>query len=84
MSRKTSSSVGVLALHGDVAEHLAMLSVLHVSAIEVRTPEDLSRVDRLIIPGGESTVICRLLRLAALDDAISSRHREGTLPLLGT
>jgi 5'-phosphate synthase pdxT subunit len=53
-------NIGVLALQGDFAEHLAMLSRLGVQAREVRLPEDLEGLDGLIIPGGESTTIGKL------------------------
>jgi 5'-phosphate synthase pdxT subunit len=52
--------IGVLALQGAFAEHLAALSRLGASAKEVRLPEDLEGVDGLIIPGGESTTIGKL------------------------
>jgi 5'-phosphate synthase pdxT subunit len=52
--------VGVLALQGDFAEHVAMLKRLGVEAVEVRLPEDLKGLDGLIIPGGESTTIGKL------------------------
>ena len=77
-------TVGVLALHGDFAEHLAVLTSLRIHADEVRTPEDLRRVHRLIIPGGESTVIAKLLSSTGLRKAIQTRVREGSLPLYGT
>jgi 5'-phosphate synthase pdxT subunit len=50
-------TIGVLALQGDFAEHLAMLTRIGVDAREVRKPSDLEGVDALIIPGGESTTI---------------------------
>lgn len=52
--------IGVLALQGDFAEHLAMLSRLGVQAREIRLPGDLDGLDGLIIPGGESTTIGKL------------------------
>lgn len=52
--------IGVLALQGDFAEHIAMLKRIHVDAIEVRLPEHLNGLDGLIIPGGESTTIGKL------------------------
>jgi 5'-phosphate synthase pdxT subunit len=52
--------IGVLALQGDFAEHLAMLRRLHVQAQEVRLPEQLDGLDGLIIPGGESTTFGKL------------------------
>jgi 5'-phosphate synthase pdxT subunit len=52
--------IGVLALQGDFAEHIAMLNRVNVEAIEVRLPEHLKGLDGLIIPGGESTTIGKL------------------------
>ncbi len=53
--------VGVLAMQGDFREHIDRLRALDVDAVEVRTAEQLASVDGLIIPGGESTTIARLL-----------------------
>jgi len=75
--------VGVLALQGDVIEHVKMLRSLGVEAVEVRTPEDLAKVDALIIPGGESTTIGKLAVEYGLDRAIPARVREG-MPVYGT
>ncbi len=52
--------IGVLALQGDFAEHIAMLKRINVEAMEVRLPEHLKGLDGLIIPGGESTTIGKL------------------------
>ena len=52
--------IGVLALQGDFSEHIAMLKKLKVEAPEVRLPEHLTRLDGLIIPGGESTTIGKM------------------------
>jgi 5'-phosphate synthase pdxT subunit len=52
--------IGVLALQGDFAEHIAMLKRLKVETVEVRLPKDLEGLDGLIIPGGESTTIGKL------------------------
>jgi pyridoxal 5'-phosphate synthase pdxT subunit len=52
--------IGVLALQGDFAEHIAMLKRLNVETSEVRLPEHLDGLDGLIIPGGESTTIGKL------------------------
>ena len=68
--------VGVLALQGDVGEHVAALSELGAHTVEVRVPEDLSGVDALVLPGGESTTIGRLMRLYGLDDAQILWRRE--------
>jgi len=83
--------VGVLALQGDFREHLAMLGSLCVGdnphepvvPVEVRTPEELSTVDALVIPGGESTTIGRLAVLYGMVDAIRDRVGDG-MPVLGT
>jgi 5'-phosphate synthase pdxT subunit len=76
----TTVKVGVLAVQGNFREHLAMLSRLGVDGVEVRKPEQLDGLDGLIVPGGESTAIGRLIRLYGLDDAIAS-FRE---PVFGT
>jgi pyridoxal 5'-phosphate synthase pdxT subunit len=75
--------VGVLALQGDFREHAAVLAELGASPVEVRTPEELERVDALVIPGGESTTIGKLARSAALVEPIVERARAG-MPMLGT
>jgi 5'-phosphate synthase pdxT subunit len=74
---------GVLALQGDVREHVAVLSSTGATAIEVRTQPQLADVDRLVIPGGESTTIGKLARAYGLVEPIRARAREG-MPILGT
>lgn len=74
---------GVLALQGDFREHARVFAELGASPVEVRTPEDLSRVDVLAIPGGESTTISKLARSAELVGPIVERASEG-MPILGT
>lgn len=76
-------TVGVLAIQGDVIEHESLLRSLGASVEEVRTPEGLARVDGLIIPGGESTTIGKLMVKYGLDRAIPARVREG-MPVYGT
>ncbi|NJN15059.1 MAG: pyridoxal 5'-phosphate synthase glutaminase subunit PdxT [Oscillochloris sp.] len=66
-------TVGVLALQGDFREHVAVLRHMGVSPIEVRLPQHLAQVERLIIPGGESTTIGRLLVRYHLLDPIRTR-----------
>jgi 5'-phosphate synthase pdxT subunit len=73
-------TIGVLALQGNFREHSAMLAGLGVEAREVRKPEHLDGLDGLIVPGGESTAIGRLLRLSELDAAIERFER----PVFGT
>ncbi|MDR7459765.1 MAG: pyridoxal 5'-phosphate synthase glutaminase subunit PdxT [Armatimonadota bacterium] len=75
--------VGILALQGDVAEHAAVVRACGAENREVRRPEDLAGVEALIIPGGESTTIGRLMARVGLDEAIRERVEQG-LPVLGT
>jgi 5'-phosphate synthase pdxT subunit len=62
--------VGVLAVQGNFREHAAMLRRLGADVVEVRLPEQLDGLDGLVIPGGESTAITRLMRLYGLEEAI--------------
>ncbi|MGA8542954.1 MAG: pyridoxal 5'-phosphate synthase glutaminase subunit PdxT [Thermoplasmata archaeon] len=75
--------VGVLALQGDVPEHLRVLRTLVPSPIAVRTPEELAEVRALFMPGGESTTIARLIEEAGLWNPLQERIQEG-LPILAT
>jgi 5'-phosphate synthase pdxT subunit len=72
----------VLALQGDFAEHAAILRRLDVAAREVRLPSDLESIDRLIIPGGESTTISRLMEMYGLLEPI--RAFAAHKPIWGT
>jgi pyridoxal 5'-phosphate synthase pdxT subunit len=72
--------IGVLAVQGNFREHAAMLRRVGAEAVEVRKPEQLMELDGLIVPGGESTAIARLVRLYGLEEAIRSFRR----PMLGT
>jgi 5'-phosphate synthase pdxT subunit len=74
------STVGVLALQGAFREHVVLLRGLGADAVEVRTPDELERCSGLVLPGGESTTIGKLLVSSGLDTAL--RDYEG--PLLGT
>jgi 5'-phosphate synthase pdxT subunit len=62
--------IGVLAVQGNFREHAAVLRRLGAEPVEVRLPEQLDGLDGLIIPGGESTAIGRLMKLYDLDDAV--------------
>ena len=62
--------IGVLAVQGAFREHAAMLRRLGAEVVEVRKPEHLDGLDGLVIPGGESTAIGRLIRLYGLEEAI--------------
>jgi 5'-phosphate synthase pdxT subunit len=79
----TTPTVGVLALQGDFAEHIAALRRLGVAATEVRLPSQLAGIDALIIPGGESTTITRLLDIYGLRRPIQRLGAEG-MPIWGT
>jgi 5'-phosphate synthase pdxT subunit len=72
--------IGVLSVQGNFREHAAMLRRLGADVVEVRLPEELDRLDGLVIPGGESTAIMRLIRLYGLEEAI--RTYPG--PVFGT
>ena len=72
--------IGVLAVQGNFREHAAMLSRLGAEVVEVRKPEQLDELDGLVIPGGESTAIARLVQLYGLEEAIRAFER----PLFGT
>ena len=76
-------SVGVLAVQGDFARHLALFAGIGVDAREVRTVEDLATVERLVIPGGESTTVGLLLARYGLGDEIKNRVAAG-MPIWGT
>ena len=75
--------VGVLALQGASQRHVEALAALGAHAVEVRTPGDLSGIDGLVLPGGESTTMSRLLSLAGLYDPIAERLAAG-MPAFGT
>jgi len=77
--------VGVLALQGDVPEHLRALGkvVPGTRVVAVRRPADLGQVDTLFLPGGESTTIARLIGDAGLWQPLASRLAEG-FPVLAT
>ncbi|MDO7882055.1 pyridoxal 5'-phosphate synthase glutaminase subunit PdxT [Salinibacterium soli] len=75
--------VGVLALQGDVREHLAVLSDLGADARPVRRPEELDAVRGLVIPGGESSVMDKLSRLFGMREPLRQAIADG-MPFYGT
>jgi 5'-phosphate synthase pdxT subunit len=75
-----SLRIGVLAVQGNFREHVAVLRRLGAEPVEVRLPGELDGLDGLIVPGGESTAIMRLMRLYGLDDAL----RGFEAPIFGT
>ncbi len=76
-------SVGVLALQGAADLHLTALGQIGVSAVAVRRPGELDGVDRLILPGGESTTMSMMLDAAGLAEPLGKRLAAG-MPVLGT
>jgi len=78
-------TVGVVAIQGDFAKHIEAFERAEpgLEVIEVRTPEELSRVDRLAIPGGESSTVGLLMDRFGLGAAIQQRAAEG-MPVWGT
>lgn len=77
------ATVGVLALQGDVREHVQAMDRLGAHAVGVRRPRDLDGLDGLILPGGESTTIAKLARTFEVFEAIADRIKAG-LPTFGT
>ena len=77
------TAIGVLALQGDVREHLAALAAVGATGVPVRRPAELSGLDGIAIPGGESTTIDKLLRAFGLFDPLRVAIRSG-LPALGS
>jgi 5'-phosphate synthase pdxT subunit len=75
--------VGVLALQGDVREHVAALRALDAEVSLVRRPEELAAIDGLVLPGGESSVIDKLSRSFAMREPIIAA-REAGMPMYGT
>jgi len=75
--------VGVLALQGDVREHIRSLGDCGVTATSVRRPEEIASIDALVIPGGESTTIAKLARSFGVFDLIAERIRSG-MPVYGS
>ncbi|HEY2372346.1 MAG TPA: pyridoxal 5'-phosphate synthase glutaminase subunit PdxT [Gaiellaceae bacterium] len=72
--------IGVLAVQGNFREHAAVLRRLGAEPVEVRLPEQLDGLDGLVVPGGESTAIARLMRLYGLDEGL----RHFPAPIFGT
>lgn len=78
-----NQTIGVLALQGDVREHLRALASCGVDAIAVRRPAELAAVDGLVLPGGESTTMVKLARIFDLLGPLRARVADG-LPVFGT
>jgi 5'-phosphate synthase pdxT subunit len=83
LDRERGLRIGVLAIQGDFSAHRLMLEELGAEAVEVRAPDDLDRLDGLVIPGGESTTITMGIASGGLESAIRAHHQRGR-PVLGT
>lgn len=81
--RTADITVGVLALQGAFESHQRRLAELGVLSHQVRTPHDLAGIDALVMPGGESTTMSRLLTTSGLFDELAGRLDDG-LPVFGT
>jgi 5'-phosphate synthase pdxT subunit len=77
------TAIGVLALQGDVREHLAALAAVGARGVPVRRPAELAGLDGIVLPGGESTTIDKLLRAFDLFEPLRAAIRSG-LPALGS
>jgi 5'-phosphate synthase pdxT subunit len=75
--------VGILALQGASQRHADAVAALGAHPVEVRTPDDLSGIEGIILPGGESTTMSKLLDLSELFDPLAERLRAG-MPAFGT
>ncbi|HEX6578356.1 MAG TPA: pyridoxal 5'-phosphate synthase glutaminase subunit PdxT [Jiangellaceae bacterium] len=79
----TEPVVGVLAVQGDVREHVGALTECGATAVPVRRPTELERVDALVLPGGESTTMDKLVRAFDLDGPLRERIKRG-MPAFGS
>jgi 5'-phosphate synthase pdxT subunit len=78
-----SAKVGVLALQGDVRQHVAALAELGAHPVEIRHPEDLGGIEGVVLPGGESTTMALLMESADLVSPLADALRGG-MPAFGT
>lgn len=83
MAGKNGIKIGVLALQGDFSKHIEALERLGVQAIPVKLPSEVNEIDGLIIPGGESTTVGKLMARFGVDEAITRRVDAG-MPVFGT
>ncbi len=75
--------IGILALQGDFQEHATCFTKLDISVTEIRSSGDLEIIDGLVIPGGESTTIAKLLNESGLNNSIIKKSDLG-MPIWGT
>ena len=83
LKARNSKLVGILAIHGDIAEHAAILRKLNIEPLEVRTKKDFEKIDGLILPGGESTTISKLAEKFGVLATIKEFAKNGK-PVFGT
>ncbi len=81
--RNQKPRIGVLALQGDFEAHLKMLAGLGAEGRAIRLPEQLTEIDGIIIPGGESTTIGKLMVVYHLQEVLQRKIQEG-VPIWGT
>lgn len=81
--KKTAPTVGILALQGSVIEHESMLRKIGVNTLRVLKPEHLEQIDGIILPGGESTTLGKLLKLFSIAEPLKTKIENG-LPVFGT
>lgn len=75
--------IGILGMQGDIEEHLAVMEKIGVESLRVKSPETLETVNGLIIPGGESTTMLKLLKITGLFEVLRKKIKEG-FPVYGT
>lgn len=75
-------NIGILSLQGSITEHINAIKALGHNPIKIKLPEHLQNISALIIPGGESTTISKLMREYNLDKAIIEKSKQG-MPILG-
>ena len=76
-------NVGVLALQGDVREHISALQACAVEAVAVRRAEEIEAIDALVLPGGESTTIAQLAEVFGIFELIRNKIKNG-MPVYGS
>jgi 5'-phosphate synthase pdxT subunit len=84
LTNKAKIRPGILSFQGDIDEHQAAFASLGYDAIRVKTKEDLDSVTHLVMPGGESTTIGKILGMTGLDKDITQRVKAKTLTVFGT
>lgn len=76
-------NIGILSLQGSIVEHIKAIEKLGHNPIKIKIPRHLEQVKALIIPGGESTTISKLMKEYNLDKAIVEKNKKG-MPIYGT